>query len=96
MVEAVELIKRAFTEERVTFAGEHYRTEALDLVPKPVQRPHPPFVIGGGSKRILTVAARHAATVNITTRALPGTYPPNDQTRAEYERWKTGREGRGQ
>jgi regulator of RNase E activity RraA len=28
--------------------------------------------------------------------ALPGTYPPNDQTRAEYERWKTGREGRGQ
>jgi probable F420-dependent oxidoreductase len=71
MIEAVELMKLAFTEERVTFAGEHYRTEALDLVPKPLQRPHPPFVIGGGSKRILSVAARHAATVNITTRALP-------------------------
>jgi probable F420-dependent oxidoreductase len=71
MVEAIHLMKRAFGEEPVTFAGEHYRTEALDLVPKPVQRPHPPFVIGGGSKRILSVAAREAATVNITTRALP-------------------------
>lgn len=71
MVEAIHLMKRAFAEERVTFEGEHYRTAALDLVPKPVQRPHPPFVIGGGSKRILSVAAREAATVNITTRALP-------------------------
>lgn len=71
MVEAIHLMKRAFAEERVTFEGEHYRTEALDLVPKPVQRPHPPFVIGGGSKRVLSVAAREAATVNITTRALP-------------------------
>lgn len=71
MVEAVHLMKRAFTEERMTFEGEHYRTEALDLVPKPVQQPYPPFVIGGGSKRILSVAAREANVVNITTRAMP-------------------------
>lgn len=71
LIESVHLMKRAFSEERVTFAGEHYRTEALDLVPKPVQQPHPPFVIGGGSKRILSIAAREANVVNITTRALP-------------------------
>jgi probable F420-dependent oxidoreductase len=71
MVEGVDLMKRAFTEDRVTFAGEQYRTRDLALVPKPVQRPHPPFVIGGGSRRILSIAAREAATVNITTRALP-------------------------
>lgn len=71
LVEAVGLMKRAFSEDRVTFEGQHYRTEALDLVPKPVQRPHPPFVIGGGSKRILSIAAREANVVNITTRALP-------------------------
>jgi probable F420-dependent oxidoreductase len=71
MVEAVHLMKRIFAEERVTFAGEHYRTQDQILVPKPVQQPHPPFVIGGGSKRILSIAAREAATVNITTRALP-------------------------
>ncbi len=71
MVEAVHLMKRSFSEERVTFTGEHYRTQDQILVPKPVQQPHPPFVIGGGSRRILSIAAREAATVNITTRALP-------------------------
>ncbi len=81
MVEAVHLMKRAFTEERVTLAGEHYRTEALDLVPKPAQQPHPPFLIGGGSKRILSVAAREASIVNLTTRALPdGTKDVADMT----------------
>ncbi|HYH11485.1 MAG TPA: TIGR03621 family F420-dependent LLM class oxidoreductase, partial [Thermomicrobiales bacterium] len=71
MVEAVQLMKRSFDEERMTFAGEHYTTSELALVPRPVQKPHPPFVIGGGSKRILSIAAREANTVNITTRALP-------------------------
>jgi probable F420-dependent oxidoreductase len=71
MVEGVHLMKRYFTEEQVTFTGEHYRTQGQILVPKPVQRPHPPFVIGGGSRRILSIAAREATTVNITTRALP-------------------------
>ena len=81
MVEAVHLMKRAFTEERVTFEGAHYRTEALDLVPKPAQKPYPPFLIGGGSKRILSVAAREASIVNITTRALPdGTKDVADMT----------------
>ncbi len=71
LVEAVHLMKRYFTEERVTFVGEHYQTRDQIVVPKPVQQPHPPFVIGGGSKRILSVAAREANVVNITTRALP-------------------------
>jgi len=81
MVEAVHLMKRAFAEERMTFEGEHYRTEALALVPRSMQRPHPPFVIGGGGRRILSVAGREANTVNITTRALPdGTKDVADMT----------------
>ena len=86
MVEAVGLMKRAFTEERMTFTGDHYRTQDLALVPKPVQRPHPPFVIGGGSRRILSVAAREASIVNITTRALPdGTKDAADLTPERLE-----------
>jgi probable F420-dependent oxidoreductase len=81
LTEAVGLMKRYFTEERVTFAGEHYRTQDQVVVPKPVQRPYPPFVIGGGSKRILSIAAREANVVNITTRALPdGTKDTFDMT----------------
>ena len=71
MVEAVHLMKRIFTEDEVTFSGKHYSTTNLVMPPKPVQQPYPPIVIGGGSKRILSVAGREADIVGITTRALP-------------------------
>jgi probable F420-dependent oxidoreductase len=71
MVEAVHLMKRVFVEDSVTFAGEYYTTRNLVMPPKPVQQPWPPIVIGGGSKRILTVAGQEADIVGLTTRALP-------------------------
>ena len=72
MVEAVHLIKRIFTEGHpVSFAGRYYTVTDLICPPHPVQKPHPPIIIGGGSKRILTVAAQEADIVGITTRARP-------------------------
>lgn len=72
MSEAVQLIKRIFTEEHpVSFQGAYYAVTNLVCPPRPVQKPHPPFIIGGGSKRILTVAGREADIVGITTRARP-------------------------
>lgn len=71
MVEGLHYVKRAFTEERATLAGDHYTANALTLVPKPVQRPHPPIMIGGGSRRVLSIAAREANIVGFTNRALP-------------------------
>jgi probable F420-dependent oxidoreductase len=68
--EAIRLLKLIFTEEHpVSFAGEHYTVTDLICPPHPVQRPHPPLIVGGGSRRILTVAAREADIVGITTRA---------------------------
>ena len=70
MTEAVRLLKRIFGEEHpVSFAGEHYTVTGLVCPPRPVQQPHPPILIGGGSRRILSVAAREADIVGITTRA---------------------------
>jgi probable F420-dependent oxidoreductase len=63
--EAITVLKRLFADEACTFAGRHYRVTGLDGTPKPVQRPHPPFVIGGGGKRMLSLAAREADTVAI-------------------------------
>ncbi len=71
MVEAVQFMKRVFVEDSVTFRGKHYSTMNLVMPPKPVQQPYPPIVIGGGGKRILTVAGQEADIVGITTRALP-------------------------
>ena len=63
MVESIRLIKRLLLEERVDFQGEHYRARGARLWPKPVQRPMPPLMIGGGGKRILSIAAREADIV---------------------------------
>jgi probable F420-dependent oxidoreductase len=87
MVEALHLMKKAFVEERTTFHGTFYSVTDLLLPPKPVQQPHPPIIIGGGSPRILSIAAREADIVSITTRALPdGSKDWSDMTAAATER----------
>src|SRR5215207_1717363 len=67
--EAVPLFKRLFREGPVTFAGSHYQVDGADLQPKPTQRPHPPIFIGGGGRRILTLAAREADIVGLDPKA---------------------------
>ena len=63
------MLKGFFGDEPFSFAGEHYTITELDGWPKPVQRPHPPFMIGGGGKRVLTLAAREAQIVSLAPRA---------------------------
>jgi probable F420-dependent oxidoreductase len=48
--ECIEIYKRSWTDEVVSFSGRHYRFENLSMDPKPVQRPRPPIVYGGVSK----------------------------------------------
>lgn len=65
MEEAVAVLKGAFADGPFTHRGEHYTVEGYDGHPKPVQRPHPPLLIGGGLKRVLSFAAREAQIVGI-------------------------------
>lgn len=57
-------------------AGEHYRVSALSSVPAPSQSPRPPFLIGGGGRRILTLAAQLADIVSINLTVHEGTVGP--------------------
>jgi probable F420-dependent oxidoreductase len=75
LAEAIEVITRLFGEEPVTFAGKHYRVSDLDGLPKPVRHPHPPLLVGGGSRRVLELAGRTADIVGINPRLAPDVDP---------------------
>ena len=63
--ETVIILKGLFAEERFSFTGEHFRVRELEGLPRPVQQPWPPIMIGGGGKKLLSVAARHADIVQL-------------------------------
>ena len=72
LTEAVAVLKGCFAEGPFSFEGQHYRIRDYDAQPKPVQRPHPPLLIGGGGRATLGLAAREADVVGLAPRILPG------------------------
>ncbi len=69
--EALHILKGLFADQPLTFSGTHYTITNLNGFPKPVQRPHPPILVGAGSRRMLALAAREATIVGILPKALP-------------------------
>ena len=88
LTEAVTIVKGLLAGETVDFSGDHYRVTGLTGTPMPVQRPRPPLLIGGGGRRVLSLAGREAdiVGVNFDMRAgrLEETFGPNG-TRANTE-----------
>jgi len=69
--EAIHVLKGLFADQPLTFTGTHYTVTNLNGFPKPIQQPHPPLLVGAGSKRMLALAAREADIVGILPKALP-------------------------
>jgi len=63
--EAVSVIAGLWSDAPCTFDGNHYRVTALDSRPKPHQQPRPPILIGGGGRKVLSLAGRHADIVGL-------------------------------
>jgi F420-dependent oxidoreductase-like protein len=80
LAEQVEIVVRSWTENGFDHAGAAYELRGQTALPRPVQEPHPPLVLGGTAKpRFAALAARYASEVN-TTGA------PNEELRARKER----------
>lgn len=65
MLEGLEVMRRLWGSEKASFSGKHYTITEAHGLPRPFSSPHPPIVIGGGSKRILSIAGREADIVGI-------------------------------
>ena len=64
--EAVTIIKGLLGGERLSHAGTHYRVTDHAIFPVPIQKPHPPILIGGNGRRLLTLAALQADIVGLS------------------------------
>jgi probable F420-dependent oxidoreductase len=73
------------SDEPYSFAGKHYTITEHTLLPRPVQRPRPPLILGGGGKRVLSIAARHADIVGINVNLREGTGGPETAPNASPE-----------
>jgi len=79
--EALTCIRGLWTQERTTCAGEFYQLRDAIQWPKPLQRPHPPILLGGSGKGLLRLAARHADVVNIVSDVGKAGYIALESTR---------------
>lgn len=81
--ECLEIIRRAWTEERLSFEGAFYRVSGLRVLPKPVQRPHPPLWTAAVSPDTYELAGRRGLKI-LTSPA----FTPFDVLRRNYDAYR--------
>ena len=74
--EGLAVIKGAMSGEPFSFSGQHYTITDFIGTPRPVQGPCPPLLIGGGGKRVLSIAAREADIIGINGTLAAGVIGP--------------------
>ena len=76
LAEAVTIIKKFFAGGEFSFEGKHYTIKGLEGSPLPVQKPHPRFLLGGGGRKMLSLAAREADIVHVNYNLNEGRINP--------------------
>jgi F420-dependent oxidoreductase-like protein len=66
LTEQIEIVHRLWSEDEVDFEGRHYRLESCTSLPRPLQEPHPPLIVGGSAgPRSVALVARWADEYNV-------------------------------
>ncbi len=92
MAESLTVLKALWSTGEATYRGEYYQVAGAVGAPTPVQRPHPPIIIGGGGRRVLGIAAREADIVGVNPSLAAGYIGPEviETTTAEYYHRRLG------
>ncbi len=72
LAEGIEVLKAMWTQEEPAFHGRFFSIDKAYNVPKPVQQPHPPILVGGAGSAVLKVAARYADILNLIAPVTRG------------------------
>jgi probable F420-dependent oxidoreductase len=84
--ESVQILKSFFADGVFSFKGDHYQIEELEGLPKSVQKPHPPLLIGAGGKKMLELAAKEADIVSVIMQSRrEGGLQISDSSASAYE-----------
>lgn len=75
-IEGLDVIRGCMATEKFSYAGKHYTITDYNGMPKPIQAPCPPILIGGGGNRVLTYAAQHADIIGINATLTAGAVGP--------------------
>jgi probable F420-dependent oxidoreductase len=78
--ETVRIFKQFFADEYVSFAGKHFSIADAPAIPRPVEQPRPPILVGGGSLATPAFAAREADIVNMWATTRGGRLLPPGET----------------
>ncbi len=83
--EAIQIILALWEGGLVNYEGAHYSITDLPGVPRPSQSPHPPLMIGGGGKKVLSLAGRYADIVGLNPTLRAGVIDASAGPSATFE-----------
>ncbi len=87
LAESIAVLKSLWSNPSTDFTGEHYRVHGAPGYPEPTRRPHPLLMVGGGSRRVLSLAAREADIVGLNPRLTEGFMGPESIASAAPEHY---------
>jgi probable F420-dependent oxidoreductase len=72
LAEGIRVLKAMWTQQEPVYSGRYFKIDKAYNFPPPLQKPHPPVMLGGGGSKLLKIAAQEADIINLTAPITTG------------------------